>query len=169
MNARQAWRLAVLAAVAAIGTSHASAAAEGGVRPLQPRAARLLDEAGRRSESMRALVEELGRSDVVVYVDMDPNEVSRLEGSLRFRAVTPETRYVRVWLQPRRCDEALMPLLAHELQHAVEVARAADVRTARAFQALYTVVGTSHTAGHYETRAAQEMTERVRQELARHR
>jgi hypothetical protein len=164
MSAMRARWTAVLA-VAGLATA-ATVAAAGDVRPLQKRGARLLDEGVRRSAAMRALVDELSRSDMVVYVDLDPNEpATGLEGALRFRAATPEARYVRVWLQPRRCDSALMPVLAHELQHAVEVARAADVRSAESFRALYAAVGRSGTAGHYETAAALEMGARVRREL----
>ena len=69
--------------------------------------------------SVMALVEELGRSDVVVYLDLDPYDASPLNGSLRFRGAG--LRYVRVWLRPRQADTEVLPILAHELQHAVEV------------------------------------------------
>jgi hypothetical protein len=164
MGANGTWQTAA-AAVMAVAATAAMASAEGGVRPLQERGARLLDEGTRRSAAMRELVDELRASDLVVYVDLDANEPGALAGSLRFRAVTAEARYVRVWLQPRRCDRELVSVLAHELQHAVEVARAADVRSAESFKALYAAVGKSGNAGRYETAAAQEMGARVRKEL----
>ena len=165
MDARTTgWMAAVVMAVAAMLATPAPAAG-GGVRPLQPRGVRLLEEASRRSSTVRDLVDELKRSDVVVYVDLDANEAGGLEGSLRFGGASAAARYVRVWLQPRRCDEAVMSTLAHELQHAVEVARAADVTSTERLQAMYTAAGKSNNPGHYETAAAQEAGARVRREL----
>jgi hypothetical protein len=143
--------------------------AGGGVRPLQARGTRLLEEASRRSATVRELVDELGRSDVVVYVDLDGNDPSDLDGSLRFMGATANTRNVHVWLQPRHSDSALMPTLAHELQHAVEVARATDVRSAERFEAMYAALGTSANPRRYETAAAQDVGVRVRRELDAHR
>ena len=162
MRARQAWHAAMLGMVAVVV---ASAAAAGDVRPLQPRGARLLEDGMRRSSSLAALVSEIRESDLVVYVDLDPNEPGSLEGSLRFRGAAAGVRYVRVWLQPRRCDAALIAMLAHELQHALEVARATWVSTTDAFRALFGTLGRSTNADHYETDAAQAMGARVRHEL----
>jgi hypothetical protein len=166
MDARKGtWMAAVGALVVAAIAAAPALATAGDVRPLQARGARLLEEGARRSAAMRELVDEIGRSDVVVYVDLDANEPGSLEGSLQFRAATPDIRYVRVWLQPRRTDEVLMPVLAHELQHAAEVARAAEVRSAESFRAMYAAVGKSANPGHYETEAAQRVGARVRREL----
>ena len=164
MDAKQMGRAAVLG-VAMMVASAGAAGADGGVRPMQPRGARLLEDASRRCASVRALVEELGRSDVVVYLDLDANEPGSLNGSLRFRSAAAGVRYVRVWLQPRRSDKTLIPLLAHELQHAVEVARAPEVQSPEAFVALYSLQGRSSNAGRYETDAAQTMEARARREL----
>jgi hypothetical protein len=62
-----------------------------------------------------------------------------------------------------------MPTLAHELQHAVEVARATDVRSAERFEAMYAALGTSANPRRYETAAAQDVGVRVRRELDAHR
>lgn len=164
MDTRQMGRAAVAAMVMTLAAA-AVAGADGGVRTLQSRGARLVEEGSRRCASVRALLEELGRSDVVVYLDLDPNEPGSLDGSLRFRAAAGGVRYVRVWLQPRRSDKTLLPLLAHELQHAVEVARAPEVTSPEAFVALYAAEGRSGNAGRYETDAAQAMEARARREV----
>jgi hypothetical protein len=161
-NTTRTWQAA---AVVVMVAATASVAAAGDVRPLQSRGARLLEEGMRRSESMSALVADLRKTDVVVYVDLDPNEPGALEGSLRFRGAAAGARFVRVWLQPRRCDKTLMAVLAHELRHALEVGVAPEVQDAATFKALYSAVGRSGNAGRYETDAAQEMGERVRREL----
>jgi hypothetical protein len=58
-----------------------------------------------------------------------------------------------------------MPVLAHELRHALEVGMAPEVHDATTFRAFYTAVGKTANAGRYETDAAQAMGERVRREL----
>jgi hypothetical protein len=164
MRAAKGWQALVLG-MAAVVAAPGLAAADGGVRPLQARGARLLDEGLRRSATLSALVAEIRASDVVVYVDLDPDEPGALEGSLRFRVAAGGTRYLRVWLQPRRCDDVLIATLAHELQHAAEVARAVDVTSPAAFKALYASVGRSARADRFETDAAQATGARVRREL----
>ena len=71
-NAKRTWQ-AVAAAVMAVAAT-ATVAAAGDVRALQPRGARLLEEGMRRTAAMRELVDDLRKTDVVVYVDLDPNE-----------------------------------------------------------------------------------------------
>ena len=74
-----------------------------------------------RSPTFRALVARLERSDVVVYVHCDAR-TARGGGRLTFVSSAGGFRYVVVrmgWL-PSRAQQIAM--LAHELQHAVEIA-----------------------------------------------
>lgn len=162
MRAKCGW-LAAMAGAMALAASVSDAAA-GDIRPLQPRAGRLLEDGLRRSPSLAALVADLRESDVVVYVDLEGDE-RQLLGALRFMGAAGGTRFVRVWLQPRSSDHELVPLLAHELQHAVELARTPSARSPEAFEALFQAIGRSGRPGRYETGAAQEVAERVRGEL----
>lgn len=58
----------------------------------------------------------------------------------------------------------------HELQHAVEIARAPEVISEGALVAFYERIGQAQDKpGHYETKAAPEVAGRIRAELSRFR
>ncbi len=161
-------RRAVMVMVAACAWLAATPAWADGVRPLQVRGARLLEEGLRRCEVLRLLVNAVAESDLVVYVDLedrDPNGTTHLEAHLRFAGATSATRYLTVWLQPRHGDDRLIALLAHELQHAVEVACVPEVRSATAFRAFYERAGRSGKPGRFCTSAAEQVTLLVAREL----
>lgn len=165
-SARRRWRLTAVGALAA-GLLATPAAADA-VRPLQNRGARLIEEGVPRCETLRVLMEAIAGSDVVLYVDLedrDPNGTSRVEAHLQFAGATAATRYLRVWLQPRRTDDRLIALLAHELQHAVEVAAAPQVRSAAAFRAFYAAAGRAGSPGRFCSSAAEQTTGLVAREL----
>jgi hypothetical protein len=162
-------RWAVAAMVAACAWLTAIPAWAEGVRPLQPRGTRLLEDGVRRSEVLRLLVNAIAESDLVVYVDLedrDPNGTTRVEAHLRFAGATAATRYLEVWLQPRQTDDRLVALLAHELQHAVEVACVPAVRSAAAFRTFYEKAGRSANRDRFCTSAAEQVTGLVGRELA---
>jgi len=145
----------------------------GDVRALQARGCRLLASGAERSTTFRRLLEEIASSDVVVYVTLDPYAGQyggiQLDGLLRWAGTAAETRYVVVWVQPRQPDDELIVTLAHELHHAVEVARARDVRSQAALMRLYEGIGRSGNPGRFETEAAQKTAEQVAAELRRFR
>lgn len=163
------WRRRAVAALVAAGACLVAApACADAVRPMQARGARLLEEGMRRCETFRVLIDAIAGSDIVVYVDLedrDPNGTSRVEAHLQFAGATAATRYLRVWLQPRRTDDRLVALLAHELQHAVEVAASPEVRSAAAFRAFYAAAGRSGTPGRFCTSAAEQVTMLIEREL----
>ena len=89
------------------------------IRSTDRRLRSLLDEGVRLSRTMRALVARLHASDVVVYVQCDGP--SGPDGRLTFLSTAGGYRYVVVRMArfPRIQQIAMM---AHELQHAVEIA-----------------------------------------------
>ena len=93
------------------------------VRTTDRRLQAILHDGVRESPTFRALVDRLARSDVVVYVQCDrASAAHRLDGRLTFVSSAGGFRYVVVrvaWLNPRARQLAI---LAHELQHAVEIA-----------------------------------------------
>jgi hypothetical protein len=92
------------------------------VRTADPGLRRLLVDGIRDSKTLRALVDRIEASDVVVYLRCQGRRVPGVAGRLRFLASTPDIRYVVIdmtWLGSRVQQVAL---LAHELQHAVEIA-----------------------------------------------
>jgi hypothetical protein len=137
----------------------------GEIRPLQHRGNVLLHNGMARSTTFRHLVAEIQDSDVVVYVDLDPFDRRPFEGVLEFVGSAPGTRFVRVWLRPTRNDTDLIVMFGHELQHAIEVARAADVVSRGSLTTLYRSIGRSDNPNQFETEAALETSRRVRTEL----
>src|SRR5207248_2570594 len=111
-----------------------------------------------RSPTARALVDLVNRSDLVVYVRHRMFTSTMLEGRIGFVQSETPGRYVIVELacgQPRLTQLAT---LGHELAHASEIARSADVVSARTLSALYRRIGL-RTSGPsewetYETQAA---------------
>jgi len=92
----------------------------------------------------------------------------RGRGATRLAATTPLARFIRITLGPVAHPDDLAALAAHELQHALEIARAADVTTSEDLRRLYRSIGEDRAASAaFETVAAQEVGSRVRQELGR--
>lgn len=137
----------------------------GEVRPLQRRGRLLLDRGVRESATFRRLATEIAASDVVAYVDLDTNGKAGLDGAVEFVAAGGGVRYLKVWLRANRCDDEILATFAHELQHAVEIARDAHVVNALALAVFYQTAGTSDNPGRYETKAAQEVARQVAAEL----
>lgn len=129
----------------------------------------LVAEAVSRSSTVRALVDEIERSDVIVYVRVRPFASQRLEGRTGFIGSRPLARFLAIELACPRTLDAQMATLAHELQHAVEIARAPWVVGADTLAQYYSRIG-DHVEGDgttvmFETAAAHEVGLRVWHEL----
>ena len=95
------------------------------IRALDEKSAALLQAGNARSATFRLLSEAIERSDLVVYVETRPLP---LPGQLQFVSAMPGGRYLRVSVRVPGVDNDLLPWLAHELWHAVEIAGAPEVR-----------------------------------------
>lgn len=136
------------------------------IRPLDARASAAIETGIGRSPTFRALVEELQRSDVVVYVHTTPGLSQYVSGGLSFVGVSATMRFVRIALDLDLTRNQAVYILAHELQHALEIARAPDVRTQDDFDAYYQHLDIGGALRDtFETAAAQLMGQRVRSEL----
>ena len=137
-------------------------------RPLTPRAAALLADATTRSSIVRTLLRDLERSDVVVYLsDSMVGWAGEPRAYLSFVSSTASTRYLVVRIDRWR----LAPLeriawLGHELQHAMEVAAAPDVKDASGLTRLYRRIGWEDRKGRFESDRAQAIGHRVRDQLS---
>jgi hypothetical protein len=92
-------RTAALAALLLLITMPVRAAgptADPHVRPLVPGVDRFLAEGMGRSATIRALLERLEHSDLVVYVRQLPFNSSLTTGHLQFIGATPDRRYVMI-------------------------------------------------------------------------
>jgi len=76
-------------------------------------------------------------------------------------------RYLRVSVKVTGRRRIGIPALAHELQHAVEIAQAGDVRDERTLADLFRRIGwqSERRVSVFETEAARVVEERVRREL----
>jgi tetratricopeptide (TPR) repeat protein len=80
-----------------------------------------------RSARFRSLNAAIESSDVVIYLEDGRCNVRESAGCILFAGATKSARYVRVRVDPKQPLAKLVPMIAHELQHAVEIAHAPEV------------------------------------------
>ena len=127
---------------------------------------KLLRRGYRQSRTFADLVRRLQRSNVIVYIEDVPRLPASLDGRMMVLPGAHGHRYVRIQIAPRGSPEDSIALLGHELQHAVEVADAADVNDGATLAKLYQRIGISSGRHLYDTFAAQDTGRMVRRELA---
>jgi hypothetical protein len=131
----------------------------------------LLEEGSARSNTFRRIVGEIGRSTGIVYVEDGFCAFGHLNGCLLpFLASTRSDRYLRIIISPgtvRVTHDQRIALIAHELQHAVEVLQHPEVVDVPSMDAMYRRLGTP-LAGQpgYETSAARAAEGAVLAELS---
>jgi hypothetical protein len=151
--------------VAWLAAGPVDASANGG--PVRAASADLrvaLDDLLARSPTARALASRLYCTDVIIYVE---RTVSPLVPTARIQlvAAVPGARFLRIGVNAAVVNADLGPLLAHELQHAVEIAERDPIRDVRAVRDLYLRIGRDRGGDRFETDAAQEVEWIVRSEL----
>jgi len=124
------------------------------VRPVGRNAATLLDRAMRLSPTVAALVEAIDDSDLFVYVQTGPLKVKAL---LRFAAATPHARFIRISINTPELECRMIGELAHELQHALEIAGASEVRDEATLRQFYEIEGLRTPEGGYCTLEARRI------------
>lgn len=138
------------------------------LRPQSPRVARWLEEAQRRSATVRQLVDRILLSDVIVYLELSPAIGPHTAAALTWMADTPSRRIVRATFSGHLGTTAAIAMLAHELQHVVEVADHPAVRSAATLADLYRTIG--HPVGlsgqRWDTMAAIAVEGRARSEAS---
>ncbi len=159
--------LCVCALLLASGAMAAKPAAEPPhIRALDRCAGEVLAAGLRRSATFRALVEEIERSDVIVFVYASPYLSPKISGGLSFVGASTSWRYLKVALRRTQPMSQMIWVLAHELHHAAEVARAPGARSQATFNELYTHIGTAGALRDtFETEEAFAAGLKVRREL----
>jgi len=112
----------------------------------------LLEDALGRSATIRRLVAVLETSDVLVYVVLQ-FEIPSGSGDLHLMPTVAGTRRALIRIDVRQTIPERFKLLGHELQHAVEVASAPDVRDQAGMRRLFSRIGVLTPIG-FETDAA---------------
>ena len=163
-------RILLVSLIVSVAAGHAGAAVPR-LRPLTESTKIVIERGLRQSPSFRELVERLQRSDVVVYVDEDYFQSKALAGQLSFLTRAGGYRYVRVRLQWRSHDSQQIATLAHELQHALEIAGRPDIVDHESMARAFADFGHQRPPGSgavesFETTAAMDAGDRVWRELA---
>jgi hypothetical protein len=158
----------VLAASAtAGGVSVHSQNAPSAIRPEAPAIRSLIDRGLEQSETFRDLVRVLDTSDVVVYVRFS-RCTGRVPACLLWASGAAGTRRLLIKIdpfgRPGRSENDLTALLAHELQHAAEVASAPAITDVASFQEWFGSHGRRLSPG-FETGRAVEVGRKVMAEL----
>ena len=138
------------------------------VRATERKILELIDEGVARSPTFRRLVETLNASDVIVYVD--PKQTRQALGGYLAHNIVARGgyRYLHIAVEIRGADRRLVALLAHELQHAVEVAQDPDARDEDGLERLFARLALTFGCGGTscsETLAAKEVEDAVGDEL----
>ena len=158
----------VLVAVAALaGSSSPDPAPDraSAVRPGSARARDLIERTLLDSPTVRTLAAGLAATDVIVYVELTSSpRIGR--AATMFVVGTRERRFLRISINASVSPWDLGPLLAHELCHALEIARAPEVRDRYDLRALYQRIGRVEADNtRFESAAALDTERLVRAEL----
>lgn len=137
------------------------------VRAPEPKVRALLATGLRRSRTFASLLTAISSTDVIVYIETLMTLPKDTMGRLSMVPMQNTQRYLRIQIRPDLPAQDAIALIAHEMQHALEVATAVDVRSEGDLINLYERIGHSSGGEHaYDTDAAQETGRRVRRELA---
>ncbi len=138
------------------------------IRAQDSRIEKYLKSGLQRSPTMRALVDRIEASNVIVYIGTKPLMKSHLSGALSFVAASGGFRYVRAMINSDQVPDLMIATLAHEFQHVVEVIDEPLVVDDDSLVRLYRRIGVESAERRqtgWETMAAQAMGAQVRREL----
>ena len=164
------WRgmagVVVAAMVAAGGETVSAQNGSPAVRAESDGVRELIASGMQRSETFRDLNARLDASDVVVYVRFSSCS-GGVPACLVWASAGAGSRRLLIKVDRfGRSPDELTALLAHELQHANEVATASGITDVASFQASFASRGWKHLAG-FETGEAARITRQVAAELSR--
>jgi hypothetical protein len=139
------------------------------VRPHSPRVATWFARGLQRSSTMRALADRVEQSDVVVYLEIAFRLDPGMAACVTWMASAPGARYLRVSMRANLREADAIAMLAHELQHVVEVIDSPEVQSGADLAALYARIGHRTGSGGrtWDTVAALRAGELARGDLVR--
>lgn len=138
------------------------------IRTTGPHAAVTLQRGLTLCPTVRALAQQVERSDLIVYITCERRPQGRPDASMKFMHATTEFRFVQIVIDIELALPQRLALLGHELQHALEVAANPGIRDRKSFLEYYRQLSVRHLdLKTLDTEAARQAGERVRQELAK--
>ena len=124
-----------------------------------------------RSVLFQSLIDRIERSDVIAHLTCAQFSSETLAGRTVLVAAKAEVRYLRVEVRCQQLMPPLVGIVAHELQHDVEIASAPSVIDDQSIAALFRTIGFQSRGafwgGQFETTAAQDVGDRVQSEVFR--
>ncbi|MEO8256279.1 MAG: hypothetical protein ABI868_02940 [Acidobacteriota bacterium] len=121
------------------------------------------------SETFQSVVAQVDAAPIVVFVNCDLFMPTGLGGRLHFMSTVGRIRYVRVALRCTLPSSRQLSMLAHELQHALEIAGNPAIEDADSMESYYEEAGfatySDGTHRGFETDAAIAVQRRVYREL----
>lgn len=139
------------------------------LKPADPEMRRLIQAGNVRSDVFRAIVDELQRSNTIVVVQFGTCANGRVRSCVSHVEGDTRQRHIRIKVNTQTTNDRLIATIAHELQHAVEIAREVNVTNSEQALALYRRIATGRCAEGLsdlcETDAALAVERRVLQEL----
>jgi hypothetical protein len=145
------------------------------VRCADAAARTLLLQGRQESPTLRRLQAELEETDLIVLVSVTPRAPSLtstnqdFHGSTRLMGKAGGHRYVSIWIDSQWFDESSWrrraALLAHEFQHALEIAADPSVVDQNSLAVCFTRIGREWATLRFETDAALDIETRVSREL----
>jgi hypothetical protein len=141
------------------------------VKPADAEIRRLVLDGARRSATFRALIDDIHTFNVIVVIQFGLCANGRIRSCVSHVEGDERQRHIRVKVNTRTTDDRLIATIAHELQHALEIAREpAVVNSEKALQ-LYRKIATGKCrqglSEECETDAALQVEAKVSDELAR--
>jgi hypothetical protein len=119
-----------------------------------------------RSPTIRALVDEIESRPGIVYIEQAVKLSRGMDGALLHAvAGSGQMPLLRVLLKTNLAPDYAIAVLAHELQHVVEVLRAGPPNDAAAMAALFAVLDQQTADSKFETEDARAITSLVLNEL----
>ena len=135
------------------------------LRTLDRPLASLIQQGIEQSATFRRLVDGVQRSDLIVHIERHGRFRDGQSGSFQLVSSRGGQRYVRIGLSTALNARELIVLLAHELQHANELADAPHVFDLHGMREFYCSIG-EHSRFGDDTEVARQVTEQVSAELA---
>ena len=137
------------------------------VRALDPAAAALMAEGQQKSATVRDLFKKLDGTDIVAYVRIAAPSAGTPKAALTFVGKSKILRFVMASIASDLPADRRIEMLAHELQHAVDVARLPWVTDNIQFQSYLSLTGwrDATTAVGYETATACRAERQARKEV----